>query len=163
VTYGIPGATFRAGVDVVDISTPANPIRLGGIATTGSATSVFASPSLIFVADGAAGLQIVDFSEVSIPRLLGRLETAGALYDIEVRGPHVFFADGESPGQIPIQILDTTDMARPRLVARFGDAGYFSPIRVIDNYAYAIDLGGGLQIFDVQDIYQQTAESVTYL
>jgi hypothetical protein len=50
-------ANGYAGLNVIDVSDPANPQWVGGYFTTGFAYSVVVSGDLAYVADGPAGLQ----------------------------------------------------------------------------------------------------------
>ena len=55
-------ASDPGGLQVIDVSDPANPQRVGRCDTSGSALDVAVSGNYAYVADGNAGLQVIDVS-----------------------------------------------------------------------------------------------------
>ena len=55
-------ANSGAGLQVINVSAPAQPQRVGGYNTSGHAWSVAVSEHYAYVADGSAGLQVIDIS-----------------------------------------------------------------------------------------------------
>jgi hypothetical protein len=66
-----------AGLQVIDVSDPANPRRVGGYDTPGYAGGVAVSGHYAYVADGDAGLQVIDVSDPANPRRVGGYDTPG--------------------------------------------------------------------------------------
>src|SRR5690606_11962494 len=56
-------ALGTAGLAVVDVQDPANPVLVGVLDTPGSATDLLVVGSALWVADGDAGLQAFDLSD----------------------------------------------------------------------------------------------------
>ena len=63
------------GLLVLDISDPANPVRVG--ATGGNAQSVAISGTHAYVVGGLPGLQVIDIGDPANPLLAGSVETPG--------------------------------------------------------------------------------------
>ncbi len=55
------------GLQVIDVSNPANPVRVGGYDTSGSALGVHVVGNYAYVADYGAGLQVIDVSNPANP------------------------------------------------------------------------------------------------
>jgi hypothetical protein len=94
-----------AGLQVIDVRNPENPVRVGGYDTSGWANGVAVSGNYVFVADGQWGLQIfrigegapriesIDFSGESVTMIYrGRL-----LWAEEVIGPYSVVVGADSP------------------------------------------------------------------
>ena len=67
-------ADLTAGLQVIDVSNPANPQRVGGYDTSGSALGVAVSGNYAYVADGPWGLLILG---PRTPRITAITRTAG--------------------------------------------------------------------------------------
>ena len=64
-------ADGTAGLQVIDVSNPANPKRTGAYDTGGYALGVAVSGNFAYVADGDAGLQVIDISNPANPQRVG--------------------------------------------------------------------------------------------
>ena len=69
-------ADMSAGLQVIDVSNPANPRRVGGYDTSGSAHGVAVSGSYAYVADERAGLHVIDVSNPANPQRAGGYDTS---------------------------------------------------------------------------------------
>ena len=67
-------ADTAAGLQVIDVSNPANPQWVGGYGNSGDALGVAVSGNYVYVADGFWGLMILG----SCPRITSITRTAGA-------------------------------------------------------------------------------------
>ncbi len=70
-------ADYGSGLQVIDISDPANPTLVGTYDTPGYARGVAVSGDHAFVADGDSGLQVIDISDPANPTLVGTYDTPG--------------------------------------------------------------------------------------
>jgi hypothetical protein len=122
------------GLQVINISNPANPQRVGGYDTRGRSLGVVLSGNYAYVADDFAGLQVIDVSNPANPRRVGGngLFTA---FDVVVAGNHAFVA-GFGDGLVILDVfrpslrLEPVSPQQPgefRFLVR-GDAGL--PVRV---------------------------------
>jgi hypothetical protein len=65
------------GLEILDISNPADPARIGEAPTIGEAMGVCVSNNYAYVADGYAGLQVIDVSDPTNPVAIGNVDTPG--------------------------------------------------------------------------------------
>ncbi len=88
-------ADADAGLQVIDVSNPANPQRVGGYDTSGYAYGVAVSGNYAYVADCDAGLQVIDVSNPANPQRVGGYDTSGYAYGVAVSGNYAYVADGD--------------------------------------------------------------------
>ena len=84
--------------NVVDVSDPSDPVRVGsGFPTHGDPWGIAVSGNLAFLGERSYGLQILDISNPASPTLLDEYDTGGdPLWGIAVVGDYVYLADGPS-------------------------------------------------------------------
>jgi hypothetical protein len=82
------------GLQVIDVSNPANPQRVGGYDTSGSAGGVAVSGKYAYVADGYSGLQVIDVSNPANPQRVGGNSAFDGSGGISVANGKVFVAAG---------------------------------------------------------------------
>jgi len=83
------------GLQVINVSNPANPQRVGGYDTSGFAYRVAVSGNYAYVADGFGGLQVIDVSNPANPRRVGG-NSAPNPFAVAVTDSYVFVAaEGE--------------------------------------------------------------------
>jgi hypothetical protein len=84
-----------SGLQIIDVSDPANPVGRGGYDTPGYAFGVAVAGGLTYVADGD-GLQIIDVSRPASPVYRGTYDTPGYnALGVAVAGTLIYVADGE--------------------------------------------------------------------
>ena len=134
------------GLQIIDVSNPAVPIRLGGCDTTG-AVDVYVSGNVAYVADGYAGLQIIDVSNPPAPVRRGGYDTNGYAYGVFFCGNLAYVADYEAG----LQIIDVSNPAAPVRLGGYDTSGHAHDVFVCGNMAYVADSDAGLQIIDVSN------------
>ena len=87
-------ANGETGLQIIDVSNPANPTVRGAYDTPGNAYSVSVVGSLAYVADGSS-LQIIDVSNPTNPTWRGAYDTPGFAFGVSVLGRLIYVADGE--------------------------------------------------------------------
>ena len=88
-------ADYSGGLEIIDVSNPTSPVRLGGYRTSGSAQDVAVSGALAYVADVDAGLQVIDVSDPTSPVRVGGYDTSGLAFGVAVAGNRIYVADAE--------------------------------------------------------------------
>jgi len=139
-------AQWYEGLQVIDVSDPANPRRVGGYDTPGGAWGVAVSGQHAYVADGLAGLQVIDVSDPAKPRWVGGYDTSGNAYRVAVSGNYAYVADLDAG----LQVIDVSDPANLRRVGGYDPSGA-SGVAISGHYAYVAALDAGLQVLDVSD------------
>jgi hypothetical protein len=81
-------------LDVIDISTPASPVRTGSVTvgTVGTAKGLTLSNGLAYVAANSDGLKIYDPASGN-PVLLSTVDTVGDALDVAVKNSMAYVAD----------------------------------------------------------------------
>jgi len=87
VAYVADGET---GLQIIDVSNPAGPVRLGGYDTSVSARAVAVAGTNAYVADDSAGLQIIDVSNPARPVRLGGCDVNGWARAVAVAGTNAY-------------------------------------------------------------------------
>ncbi len=88
------------GLQVIDISDPANPSVIGSVDTPDYAYGVYISGSYAYVAAGDSGLQVVDISDPINPSIVAYIDTPGSAKDVHVSGSYVYVDDDISGLQV---------------------------------------------------------------
>lgn len=85
--------TPKGGVQVVDVSEPAQPRSVAFLALPVGAFDVQVSGQYAFIAGGEAGVYVADLSDPAHLRLVGHMDTPGMARRVSVVGDRVFVAD----------------------------------------------------------------------
>ena len=137
-------AAGKAGLRVIDVSVPANPVEVGAHLSRGSTQAVALRGSTAFVADAWAGLRIIDVSSPTAPVTLAIVRTEHA-QDVFVTKQHAFVADQEGG----LRVIDVRVPARPEDLGWCSLPGDANGVQVVGRYAYVAAGGAGLQVVDV--------------
>ncbi|MFH1845028.1 MAG: PKD domain-containing protein [bacterium] len=144
IAYVADGA---AGLQVVDVSDPLNPVIITSLDTPGYAVNVALQNSVAFVADSGAGVVAIDVAAPTSPVAIDTFDTPGSAVDIALSPTHAFVADTES-GVHVINIETPSAMfytgIQDTLTASTG-------IDVAGSYAYVADEFDGLVVLNVED------------
>ena len=136
------------GLQIIDVSNPANPTLRGAYDTPGSARGISVVGSLAYVADGSS-LQVIDVSNPANPTLRGAYNTPGNAYGVSVVGSLAYVADGYYSG---LQIIDVSNPANPTWRGAYDTPGPAYNVSVVGGLAYVADgYNSGLQIIDVSN------------
>jgi hypothetical protein len=153
----------RIGLEVVDVSDPANPRQAGRLAqfpeVDGFGFAVhdlFASGGRAYAA-GYGGLRVLDVSDPEAPRQVGALLTTARLGQppeetqvpaiaVTVSGSHAYLATS-----FGLVVADVSDPSRPRLVAdaQRNEGTRFDALFVAEGRAYLA--GRHLEVYDVSE------------
>ncbi|MBE7502569.1 MAG: peptidoglycan DD-metalloendopeptidase family protein [Verrucomicrobiales bacterium] len=136
-----------AGLQVIDVSNPANPRWVGGCDTFWGAQGVAVAGQHAYVADGPSGLEVMDVSNPARPVRVGRTHTPGYAYGVAVVGSYAYVADGKAG----LQVIDISDPTNPVLVGGYDTPGSAEALAVAEHYAYVADGEAGLQVIDVRN------------
>ena len=94
-------AADSAGLRIIDISTPSQPVEVGHFtADDAAAFDIFVSGDYAYVGDYNIGLQIFDISDPTGPEFVDSYDTPGACRDVFVQGNQIFVADYQGGLQV---------------------------------------------------------------
>jgi len=139
-----------SGLQIIDISIPSKPKKLGSLATPGHANDVEIIGNIAYIACGHShderwkGLQIMDVSDPYHPELMSSVETVDNADDVIIVGDKAYLANGNN-----FQVIDITNPSTPEITGTvetglFGiviieDKPYVSDGSVVGNMAYIVD------------------------
>jgi peptidoglycan/xylan/chitin deacetylase (PgdA/CDA1 family) len=141
-------ACGTAGVQIVDVADPLNPVIVGARSTGNSANDVAADDTRVAVANSLGGLQMLDASNPAAPTTLGDSFTAGDAKGIAVRGGYAFLADGSTG----LRIVSLADPANPAQVGACDTPNDARGLALVGHYAYVADGNSTIQVVDVADV-----------
>ncbi|PJA90370.1 MAG: hypothetical protein CO137_00450, partial [Candidatus Magasanikbacteria bacterium CG_4_9_14_3_um_filter_32_9] len=133
------------GLQIVNVSDPANAVIIGNINTPGDAKGIFVSGTVAYIADGTTGLQIIDISSSTAPSILGSYDGVGSAYNVFVSGTVAYIANYTSG----FQIVDVSSSTAPSLLKDYTSITRGYDVFVSSTIAYVADYTAGLRIVDV--------------
>jgi hypothetical protein len=83
-----------AGLQVIDVSSPTNCVRVGGYDIDGLAYGVAVAGSYAYVACQVAGLHVIDISDPTNPERVGGSRTNGYAWGVAVADNNIYLANG---------------------------------------------------------------------
>jgi hypothetical protein len=127
-------------VEVLDISNPATPIKVGAVRVD-LARNIVVKGSYAFVTNGR-GLQILDVSKPQSPTVISSSDTPNVAEKLEVEGDHVYISD-----LFGVEVVDISDIHSPRRVS-YRNLPQVQDVAVVGDYIYVADRLAGLIIFE---------------
>lgn len=134
------------GFQVVDVSKPDAPNRVGGLDLVGEGYGLALRGRYAYVANGGSGLSILELTEPTVPRLVGQYTDVYA-NAVAVAGDHAYVADEYRA----LKVLDISNPASPRLVGRLQTPQPAVGVTVAGDYAYLAVFQRAVQIVDIAD------------
>jgi len=134
------------GLQIIDISSPENPIWAGGYTTLTPSYSldVAVQGGLAFITHGDTGISIVDVGDPTNPTLAGGFDTPGYASRITVHENHAYISEGDSG----LYIYDISNPESPVMVSHIETLQSVSYVVVSETLAY-VTAADGLHIFDI--------------
>ena len=116
---------YSSGLQIIDVSNPASPTRVGSYDTPSSAWGVSLSSDgrFAYVADYSSGLQIIDVLVIQhLPTRVGSYDTPSYAYGVSLSsdGRFAYVADYSSG----LQIIDVSNPASPTRVGSYDTPSY---------------------------------------
>lgn len=143
---------FHTFLDIVDISNPLAPIRIGRYSGNCGGTGLDVVGKYAYLACADSGLRIIDISNSSAPVQVGLYNSPGDVNDVVVSGRYAYIAD-QYPG---IKVINISNPAAPVLTGSV-DTNRAAAVNISGKYLYVADdinmttPNGGLRIVDVSN------------
>ena len=134
-----------AGLELVDLAEPDEPVSVGHLDVPGDASGVAVFGQLAYVSTGYRGVRIVDVSDVASPIEAGWISTAGEAVSVLVSGNTLFVAE-RTEGVSAYSLVNPWE---PQLVARVDTLGEATALAAMDGYIYVADRQEGMQIMQL--------------
>jgi len=120
-----------SGCQILDVSNPAAPRRVGFSAIRISGSTQF-SGNHAYVPNGAAGLQVIDLSDPTNPRRVGGFDTGGSVSDVAIAGNYAYVV-GDS-----LIVINISEPTHPVQVGSSSLRAYAVSVEVSGNNAFVI-------------------------
>ena len=140
-------ATYSGGLQIVNVSNPASPVRVGEYDTPGYAHGVAVSGNYAYVADDYCGLQIINVSNPASPTLASTYDSPGTAFGVAISGNYAYVADDFAG----VEVLNVSNPASPSLAGAYDTPGYAHGIAISGNYAYVADDDPGMQVLNISN------------
>jgi hypothetical protein len=111
-------AAVEGGLDIVDITNPAQPVLLGNCNTTGYANGVYVSDKYAYLEEDSEGLQIIDVSNPMTPIWLGNYNHLWGIHDVVVNGNYAYTISENG-----LMVIDISNPPAPALIAYWYKTG----------------------------------------
>jgi len=134
------------GLEIIDITSPANPVIIGHTSNFDWSQDVAVSGNYAYVADYGKGVRIVDITNPQSPTEVGSYDTRGKAYSVAVQEPYAFVADYDSG----LCIVNVADVRNPFFVAQIKSTYYTMGVAARDNNIFVAD-GDSIKIFDISN------------
>ncbi len=144
--YACVAADF-GGLQLYDLSDPANPAWVSTFVTKDDTEGVTVSGNYAYVPVGHDGLQIVNISNPFAPALAAQCHTGDDAEDAVVSGKYLYLADGYAG----LRVMDISNPRSPTLAGTCDTPVDALGVAVSGDYAYIADGGGGLQVIDISN------------
>ena len=142
-------ADGNSGFQIVDISTPASPKRIGGCATTWAAHGgVSILGNRAFVADVLGGIEVIDITTPSNPQRIATVK-GGAPRMTALVGTNYLLVADEYQGILIMDITNTAEIHRVGGLAKTNEPNSVHNLAVSGKYAYLADEFRGLMVVDI--------------
>lgn len=135
-------ALGEAGVQVLDVSTPAAPTLAGKLDTSGDIRRLALAPGRIYATDSTGSLQIIGLTDADHLSWLGAY--LGQARHVAAAGSMVYLLRGTS-----MLLLDAANPANPALVGIYQSTAYLEAVTVVNGLAYLAAGADGLEIVNV--------------
>ena len=140
-------AEGNTGLQIYNISNPANPTFVGQKILPGSAKDVKVIGDLAYVADEYAGLRIIDVSNPQAPVEVGYFDSPGRSFDIEIRDTIAYLADSEG-GFFCINISNPSNLI---VINEYPAGNTVFDIELKDSLAFYTDGYAGIKVLNISD------------
>lgn len=115
--YVLQTADIDPAIEIVDVSDPRSPTRVGRLLVSDTATDLEVVGSIVYVTDEVEGLTLADVRDPLAPVLLGYHRLDGGARAVSVAGDNAFVASARTG----LAVIDIADVQAPVLVAKFGN------------------------------------------
>ena len=150
-----------AGLDIIDIGNPKNPVKVANCDTPGKPRRVYVRGDYAYVADYEGGLQIIDISDPLAPVSVltpGYVPLGSDTVDVCVRRNYAYVVDSSNG----LQIIDISIPSSPTLVGQYDELRQAAAVYVKDDYAYVAYTGTGYNFsnFRIIDISKPSSPTL---
>lgn len=144
--------TTMHGLDVIDISNPRSPEKVGGVVFQ-AAFEIEVYDHFAYIQSGA--IHIVNISRPGNYSIDGRYSSGTRYSAMKGRGDYLFVACANSG----LEILDISNPIQPVRHGKLEDSGYHIRLVLKDDIVYLADSESGLEIIDISELSSPSKQS----
>jgi len=134
-------------VEVVDVSTPSEPIQLNRLGIVSSSFGVAVAGGFAVIAAGREGLLVADMRSPGCSFEIGRLDTPGVANDVAVVDDIAYLSEHLGG----FRVIDVSTPSEPTEVASYWTSSVVESLTAVDDRVYVSAGAEGLFIIDVSD------------
>ena len=138
-------ADGEAGLRVVNLAVPAEPVEVGFADTPGDARGVVVAGSYAYMADYTGGLRVISIADPTHPIEVGAFDFLEASLDVAITGSYVFLVDAD----MHLLVLDVSDPTNPVHAGYCDTPGETLGVFISGSYAYVADDTNGLRVINI--------------
>jgi hypothetical protein len=139
-------SNYSTGLEIVDVTSPTNPIQAGVYDSPGLAKDVtFLGGPFAYLADDRAGLRVVDVSQPMTPTEVAAHDTFSWARYADVQGDYAYVAEVTDG----LAVIDVSQPATPTLAGHYPTPEAIYDVAVQADYAYLADVERGVRILDI--------------
>jgi len=135
------------GLEIYDMTNPANPVHAPRHYTPGDSYQVAAAEGLVYLADGWEGIKVLDIHPPAPVALVGSADPYGCFQDLVWDQGLLYTAAGVKG----LMIFDVTDPSDPTLIGSIDDCEEADRIAYEDGLVVLGDYRDGVHFYDVTD------------
>ena len=143
-------ANGNGGLQIIDVSKPQAPQRVGGFYGHGKAAALALYKGYVYMAAAGSGILIFDVSNPQAPVPIAAQPVRGGAADIHIAPPYAYV--GTKSGDL--FIFDLSEPLRPRQLGHIQTPGRIVDLTARDGLVYLACLDQGLVIVDARDPQQ---------
>lgn len=132
-------------LDVLDITVPANPTLVTGVALPGPVDDIALNGTTALLGTISAGVVTLDMSNPAAPVILAISGTPDQASDVAIANGLAYVADGDGG----LKVMDLVNPMVPSAVSALATPGEATGIVLDGNLAYIADGSAGLRIIDI--------------
>jgi parallel beta-helix repeat protein len=143
-------AAGSAGLRIVNIATPSDPIQVGAWDSPGFAENLSVSGDFAYLADGPYGLRVVDVSNPVAPVEVAHAFDMNYAYDVATSGRYAYVAAGGAG----LLVVDISNPVYPVEAGTYDTPGNARAVTASGGLVWVADERSGLQVLNVSDPLQ---------
>lgn len=158
-----PSASSAPELNILDLSDPRHPTRLGRYMTRDVVNKVHVAGHYAYVAEGSllngtndpGMVEILDVGNAAVPTPVARIDTPGRVTGVRVIGDYAYIAESSrwtgTNDLAALEIFNVSNPANPVWVARYETNQSFFDVELAGSYAYVAGGGADFQVLDVSN------------
>ncbi|MBZ0265828.1 T9SS type A sorting domain-containing protein [bacterium] len=143
-------ASSEAGIQVIQVANPANPVAINTVDTPGFASQIEVVDHYLYLAD-CTSLRTYDISDPEEPEFITESQLSGYHLDMfyQEASELLFLVTNREFG---IQVFDVSDRENPSFETAITGTEESRSVYVVENLVYVVDQIIGLIIYDISDL-----------